>query len=263
MADSLSSHGSLGVRSFGKRKPISNWLSLALFVALLLVIAGVSIAIPQAGEQTLLFLQGHPGIALTTLLAGALFLYVECLYPGLVLPGSTGAAGVLLGILALSHLPLHGVGIGLFVLALGLFAIEAWRPLGVRGLWGLAATAALTAGVLQLMGDSRPAMQASVQTAIVGSVIFGLTTTVLLSLAARARCNKKTSVFAEAEAIALEEINPSGRVRLDGEVWEAESKEPIPPGTSVRVLRIRGLRLEVEPLAMGKVGGTTATVERT
>jgi membrane-bound serine protease (ClpP class) len=49
--------------------------------------------------------------------------------------------------------------------------------------------------------------------------------------------------FGEA-AVALE---PSGKVFVHGEYWEAISRAPIPKGARVRVVKVVGLLLEVEP----------------
>ena len=38
-----------------------------------------------------------------------------------------------------------------------------------------------------------------------------------------------------------------GQVRVDGEIWNARSTEPIDPGASVIVAAVDGLVLEVEP----------------
>jgi membrane-bound serine protease (ClpP class) len=42
---------------------------------------------------------------------------------------------------------------------------------------------------------------------------------------------------------------PSGQVRVDGEIWRARSAEPIEAGTTVTVLAVDGLTLDVVPAA--------------
>lgn len=53
-----------------------------------------------------------------------------------------------------------------------------------------------------------------------------------------------------AEALVIQEIVPPnyGRVKLSGEEWLAESTERIPMGSKVRVQRVVGTRLIVEPV---------------
>jgi membrane-bound serine protease (ClpP class) len=38
-----------------------------------------------------------------------------------------------------------------------------------------------------------------------------------------------------------------GMVRVHGELWRAESSRPVQEGETVRVLRVEGLKLYVEP----------------
>jgi membrane protein implicated in regulation of membrane protease activity len=54
--------------------------------------------------------------------------------------------------------------------------------------------------------------------------------------------------------VAIERIDPSGYVRLAGELWRAELEEPasrVEPGEPVTVLSARGLTLIVSPSAEG------------
>lgn len=43
-------------------------------------------------------------------------------------------------------------------------------------------------------------------------------------------------------------LDPSGQVRVLGELWEARSKSELPRGSRVRVVAVRGLALEVEAI---------------
>lgn len=46
--------------------------------------------------------------------------------------------------------------------------------------------------------------------------------------------------------VARTDINPEGRVLVHGEWWNAKSKEPIPVNSKVRVVKAKGIVLEVE-----------------
>jgi len=52
-------------------------------------------------------------------------------------------------------------------------------------------------------------------------------------------------------AEAIEPCRPDGRVKLRGEIWAAECEAGADPGDQVRVVAVRGLTLEVEPLGEG------------
>ena len=56
---------------------------------------------------------------------GALGIYVEFNSPGLIAPGVAGAISVLLGLSALSVLPINWLGAALLLLAFTLFVLEA------------------------------------------------------------------------------------------------------------------------------------------
>jgi membrane-bound serine protease (ClpP class) len=45
---------------------------------------------------------------------------------------------------------------------------------------------------------------------------------------------------------ATERLAPTGHIRVLGELWEAHSSSEIAPGTTVRVIGVDGLTLEVE-----------------
>jgi membrane-bound ClpP family serine protease len=48
--------------------------------------------------------------------------------------------------------------------------------------------------------------------------------------------------------VALSDLDPRGTVRARGETWSAESAgDPIPAGAPVRIVRVRGVNLVVEP----------------
>ena len=64
-------------------------------------------------------------MALVLLVLGALGIYVEFTSPGLIVPGIVGAIMVLLGLSALSVLPINWLGAALLLLAFALFVLEA------------------------------------------------------------------------------------------------------------------------------------------
>jgi membrane protein implicated in regulation of membrane protease activity len=45
----------------------------------------------------------------------------------------------------------------------------------------------------------------------------------------------------------VDDVDPLGRVRLDGEYWNARAEVPVREGETARITAIDGLTLEVEP----------------
>ena len=50
-----------------------------------------------------------------------------------------------------------------------------------------------------------------------------------------------------ATAEAIENFTGSGRVRYGGELWNARSSAPVQAGQTVRIVKVEGLSLWVEP----------------
>jgi membrane-bound serine protease (ClpP class) len=48
-------------------------------------------------------------------------------------------------------------------------------------------------------------------------------------------------------ATVIDELAPLGKVRFQGEVWNARASNPVPEGESVRITAVHGLTFEVEP----------------
>ena len=65
----------------------------------------------------------------------------------------------------------------------------------------------------------------------------------------RVRTGSEGMIGERAEAI--EPCRPRGRVKLRGEIWDAECHAGAESGDPVRVVALRGLTLEVEPLGEG------------
>ena len=92
---------------------------------------------------------------------------------------------------------------------------------------------------------------------VVGAAVIDLIETgTFVWWSRRRRRTTSPSVGAETivgrSGVALAWIGPggpgaSGQVRVDGEIWKARSAEPIDAGTSVIVLGVDGLTLDVAP----------------
>src|SRR5262249_7169882 len=91
---------------------------------------------PNLRERIILAV-ADPNIALILIVIGALGIYVEFSAPGMIAPGVVGAISALLGLSALSVLPINWAGVALLIFAFTLFALEAkYTSHGVLGLGG-------------------------------------------------------------------------------------------------------------------------------
>ena len=196
-----------------------------------------------------------PNIALIILVIGGLCIYIEFSAPGMIAPGVIGAIMVLLGLSALSVLPIDWLGAGLLLLAFTLFALEA--KFTSHGVLAVGGAVSMALGAVMLIDSPLPEMRIHWITAIGITLPFAAITVFLLSLAMRARRNK---VETGAEGMigqlgsAVTELSPAGKVFVHGEYWDAVSSRPAPAGARVKVTAIDDLQLKVEPI-LEQTGG--------
>ena len=89
-------------------------------------------------KSRLLAVITDPNVAFILLMIGVYGIIFEFWNPGLVGPGVVGGICLLVGLIALSVLPVNLAGLGLLVLGIGLMAAEAFTPgFGVLGIGGV------------------------------------------------------------------------------------------------------------------------------
>ncbi|MGO9010060.1 MAG: NfeD family protein [Bryobacteraceae bacterium] len=206
-------------------------------------------------RQRIISAIADPNIALVLLVIGALAIYIEFSSPGLVAPGVIGAILVLLGLAALSVLPINWLGAALLALSFTLFALEA--KFAAHGVLAVGGTVSMVLGAVMLIDSPLPELRIHWSTAIGLALPFSLITAALVSLAVRARSNKvvtgEQGMIGETGS-AVTDLAPTGKVFVHGEYWNAVAGENVPAGARVRVTAVRRLTLTVEPVADGTGG---------
>jgi membrane-bound serine protease (ClpP class) len=195
-----------------------------------------------------------PDMFFFLLIVGVLGLYTEFTHPGMIAPGVAGGICLVLALYAMQILPVNIAGIFLILLALGLFVLEAkFTSHGVLAVGGIVA---MLLGALFLIRSPFTAGGVSLGTAIAVTLPFAVLTIFLMRLVLRSRKWKQVTGREEmigAEGVVIEPVSnghdgPEGLIRIHGELWRATSAHPVAEGKPVRVLRIDGLKLYVEPL---------------
>jgi len=200
-------------------------------------------------RQKIMSAISDPNLALVLLVLGALGIYVEFSSPGLIVPGILGAIMALLGLSALSVLPINWLGAALLLLAFTLFILEA--KFATHGILGAGGALSMVLGAVMLIDSPVPELRVHLSTAIALALPFSLITMLLLSLVLRARRNK---VVTGSEGMigeigtALTPLAPDGRIFVRGEYWNATAASPVAAGNRVRVTAISQLNLTVEPI---------------
>jgi len=199
-------------------------------------------------RQRVLSAISDPNIALILLVLGALGIYAEFSTPGLIFPGVAGAILALLGLSALSMLPINWLGAALLILAFTFFILEA--KFTSHGVLAAGGAVAMILGAVLLINSPVPEMRIHLSTAIALALPFAAITVFLLSLVMRARANKVVTgsegMIGEV-GVALEDLNPQGPIFVRGEYWNAVSPVPLKSGERVRVTALDHLNLTVEP----------------
>lgn len=202
---------------------------------------------PTLKEQVLGFLM-DPDIAFVLLAIGALALYTEFNHPGAVWPGTVGIVFIVLAVFALHLLPIRFAAVGLIFVSFALFALDA--KFATHGALAVGGIATLVIGALLLVDSPIPEMRVKLATALAVSIPLGAITVFLMTIALRARRSKAVTGIEGLigqVAVAQTELAPAGQVFVHGEIWNAVSSSNVPVGERVRVRKVDGLELTVEP----------------
>jgi membrane-bound serine protease (ClpP class) len=141
--------------------------------------------------------------------------------------------------------------------ALGLFILEAkYTSHGVLGVGG---AVSMLLGALMLVRSPITGAGVSVGVAVGATLPFAAIAILLMRLVLRSRSwtplagveNWIGDVGTVTAAIGGRDATP-GMVFVHGERWRAASATPIPEGARVRVVRVAGLTLHVEPVEPAK-----------
>ena len=163
---------------------------------------------------------------------------------------------MILALFAMFMLPVNVVGVLLIALAIALFILEAkYTSHGVLGLGG---AVAMVLGAMMLIRSPMTGMGVSFGAALGVTLPFALITIFLMRLVLKSRLWKFSAgverMVGEIGEV-TQEIDPSaslgaggkGMVFVSGELWRAAAPGKIPKGARVRVVRVDGLTVHVEP----------------
>jgi membrane-bound serine protease (ClpP class) len=210
------------------------------------------VSVEMTARQRFLTRIVEPDMFFILLLVGVLGLYVEFTHPGMIAPGVLGSIAIVLALFAMHLLPINLTGVVLIVLALGLFILEAkYVSHGVLGTGGVMA---MLLGALMLVRSPLTGARVSLGVALGATLPFALLTIVLMRLVLRSRAWTPLAGVENwigdvgSVTAAIGGGTSHGMVSLHGELWRAASAAAIPEGSRVRVVRVAGLTLHVEPV---------------
>ncbi len=190
-----------------------------------------------------------PSVALILMMIGIYGLLFEFSNPGFMLPGVAGAICLLLALFAFQLLPINYAGLALIVVGVAFIVAEAFVPsfgsLGIGGVIALVIGAVILIDPEAAPGYAIPLPLIATVAAVSGAIVF-----LIVMMAVKARRRPVVSgreELAGARGEALEDFADEGWVRVHDENWRAHSAKSLRRGQRVRVTRIEGLMLSVEP----------------
>jgi membrane-bound serine protease (ClpP class) len=204
-----------------------------------------------SGRQKFLARIVEPDVFFLLLIVGVLGLYTEFTHPGMVAPGVVGGICLVLALYAMHLLPVNLAGVVLILIALALFILEAkYTSHGVLLAGGIVS---MLLGAMFLIRSPLTAGGVSLGIAVAATLPFAALSVLLMRLVLTSRKWKFTTGREEligAQGIVISPMagGAEGMIRIHGELWRAISRQPLPEGKPVRVLRVEGLKLYVEPV---------------
>jgi membrane-bound serine protease (ClpP class) len=189
-----------------------------------------------------------PSIAYILMLLGIYGLLFEFYNPGLVLPGVVGGICLLVALYAFQLLPVNYAGLALILLGIGFIVAELFVT--SYGALGFGGVIAFVLGSVMLIDTDVPGYDIPwtlIAPVALASAAFFL---VVIGMAVQAR--RRPVVSGREELIGaggqiIEQADGQWWARVHGELWKVRSRADLRPGQSVRITRIDGLVLEVEP----------------
>ncbi|OPL12912.1 MAG: hypothetical protein AVO38_14305 [delta proteobacterium ML8_D] len=193
----------------------------------------------------------NPNIAYILLSLGVLGIIYEFSQPGLGISGAIGALLLILGLYALSVLPINYAGLGLIVLAVILFVVDILMGLG--GISSIAGVVSLIIGSFLLINTDAPYLK--IATSLIISVALVISGFLFIVIRAVYMVHRTRPVTGKegiigSTAVVSSALKPEGQVRVSGEIWQAvsETGKHIRKGEKVAVRSIDGLTLIVSKI---------------
>ena len=187
-----------------------------------------------------------PNIVSLLFLAGLAGLGFELFHPGVVIPGAFGAICMVCALFGFSVLPLSWGGLMLVLLGAALLVIDA--HVTSHGALTLSGLVAMAIGLVNLFHDEGTPYHMNVWVIVTVTALIGGFWAFAVGKSVTAR--RAPVAVGPEQIVGLEGVvRGNGQVFVRGELWRAESDEPLLPGERVQVAGRDGLTLSVRRIA--------------
>jgi membrane-bound serine protease (ClpP class) len=197
-----------------------------------------------------------PQVASLLLTIGIFGLIFGFLTPGFYVPETAGAILIIVALYGLSFIDVNAAGVLLLALAFMFFIVEALTP--TFGFWTIAAVITFIFGITLIPTDEMVFYMpeswfitfrvASIVVAVVVTAFFAYALFKVVQAKKMKPRIGRLDLVGE-RGVAVTPIAPKGQIRLGGEIWKAESDEPVDEGDEVEVVGQNRLTLRVKRLA--------------
>jgi len=205
------------------------------------------VEIPMEATERLLLLLGDPNVGFILMTMAIYGIIFELSNPGSVFPGVIGGLALILALASFAVVQVNVAGLLLIGFALVLFIADLKVPShGVLTAGGLVS---FVLGALLLTERQAPFLRISLVLILTMAALTAAFFAFAVGAGVRAQMRKVQTGrerLMGAVGVARTDLAPSGTVFVEGELWSAESADGvIPAGRRVRVVRVRGLHLDV------------------
>ncbi|HET6766472.1 MAG TPA: nodulation protein NfeD [Chitinophagaceae bacterium] len=200
--------------------------------------------------EKILDIISDPNIAYILFLLGMYGLIFELYNPGSMLPGIVGVIALILALYSMHTLPINYAGLALIIFAVILFLLEI--KIVSHGLLAIGGVISLLLGSMMLIKSNSSLEMVKISWGVIigATIVSALFFLFIVGFGIRAQRRK---VVTGIEGLvgdtgeAMEVLSPTGTIRVQGEIWNAESLSgKIDKGEKVRIKEMKNLKLFVE-----------------
>ncbi|MEO6220961.1 MAG: nodulation protein NfeD [Ginsengibacter sp.] len=191
-----------------------------------------------------------PNIAYILMMLGFYGIMFELFNPGAILPGIAGVIFLIFAFYSMNSMPVNYAGLGLIIFGIILFLLEI--KIISHGMLTIGGVVAVLLGSLILFRSSSTENFISVSRSLIFAVtaVTALFFLFIVRMGLKAQRSKSSSgleVLIGKFGQTIEALDPLGSVRVNGEIWKAESLSgPINEHEKIVVKEIKNLTLYVE-----------------
>ena len=194
-----------------------------------------------------------PNVAYILMMIGLYGILFEIYNPGAIFPGVIGGICIILALYSFQALPINYAGVFLIILGIIFFVLE--LKIVSHGLLAIAGIISIVLGSIMLIDLPSSILSISWKAILAVAITSAFFFLGVLSYAIKAQFSKvktgREGLIGE-EGLAKTDIQESGKVFVQGEIWNARSDQPIRAGEKVLIEKVEGLILKVRKKEVSK-----------